>query len=234
MEKLENKLIKLSPSTLHLFLECPRCFWLEKAKDIKRPRGIFPSLPSGMDRVIKIYFDGFRSARTLPTEFAHDDLKGVVLFDDQDRLDKWRSWRTGLVYQDEMSGASLSGALDDLLVKDGKYIPFDYKTKGSMTTEKDAVKYYQNQLDVYALLLESNGLPTTGYGFLLYFSPKSVQQSGTVRFELQPIKITTDIERARQVFRNAVSLLKGPLPPINQNCEYCAWLRKFKIRSDGS
>ena len=28
----KEKQIKLSPSTLNLFLECPRCFWLEIVK----------------------------------------------------------------------------------------------------------------------------------------------------------------------------------------------------------
>ena len=41
--------------------------------------------------------------------------------------------------------------LDDLLVKDGAYIPFDYKTKGSPTNEEDANKYYQTQLDCYEI-----------------------------------------------------------------------------------
>ena len=188
--------IKLSPSTLNLFLECPRCFWLDKVKGIKRPRGIFPSLPGGMDRVIKAYFDTFRAKDILPAELNGNDFKGVQLFHDQVRLEKWRNWRTGLEYHDE-DGSIFSGALDDLLVKDGQYIPFDYKTKGSVTTEEDAVKYYRNQLDGYALLLHENQMPTAGYGYLLYYSPKSVSEKGAVTFELQAIKIATDYERAK-------------------------------------
>jgi len=45
---------KLSPSALNLMKECPRCFWLAQHKVWKRPSGIFPSLPSGMDRILKI------------------------------------------------------------------------------------------------------------------------------------------------------------------------------------
>ena len=48
---------KLSPSALNLFLNCPKCFWLDRNKGKKRPRGIYPSLPGGMDAVIKNYFD---------------------------------------------------------------------------------------------------------------------------------------------------------------------------------
>ena len=39
---------KLSASALKLMEECPRCFWLHH-HDKKRPSGIFPSLPNGMD-----------------------------------------------------------------------------------------------------------------------------------------------------------------------------------------
>lgn len=50
---------KLSPSSLNLMLECPRCFWLQLVKKEKRPDTPFPSLPSGMDKVLKEHFDRF-------------------------------------------------------------------------------------------------------------------------------------------------------------------------------
>ncbi len=221
-----SKQVTLSPSALSLFKNCPRCFWLEKVKNIKRPRGIFPSLPGGMDRVIKTYFDTFRIKGLLPPELRIDAFKGIRLYDDQVQLERWRAWRTGLQYQkdDEV----LSGMLDDLLVKDGAYIPFDYKTKGSPTNEEDATKYYQTQLDCYALMLEGNGLKTAGYGFLLYYTPKEVGENGQVSFEIQPIKIGTDTERAKALVHQALSILTGPAPKSAHDCEYCEWLEKFR------
>ena len=219
--------VKLSPSTLNLFLECQRCFWFDKVKGIKRPRGIFPSLPGGMDRVIKTHFDGFRAKGSLPAELNTTDFDGIKLFADQVQLEKWRSWRTGLEFKDS-DGSILSGALDDLLVKGDRFIPFDYKTKGSVTTEEDAVKYYQHQLDCYSLLLEENAMSTAGYGFLLYYSPKTVSENGSAVFELQTIKVATNPDRARGTFRKAVALLKDPTPATNGRCEYCSWLGKFR------
>lgn len=102
----------------------------------------------------------------------------------------------------------------------------DYKTKGSVTTEDDAVKYYQNQLDCYTLLLQENGMPTAGFGFLLFYSPNRAEERNSVLFELQPIKVATDAERARAIFRKAVALLKGPPPQTNGSCEYCSWLAR--------
>lgn len=42
---------RLSPSSLKLMDECPRCFWLTHHGVWKRPSGIFASLPNGMDRI---------------------------------------------------------------------------------------------------------------------------------------------------------------------------------------
>lgn len=49
-------------------MECPRCFWLQFNKNIHRPRGIFSSLPGGMDGVIKKYYDSYRKQGKLPPE----------------------------------------------------------------------------------------------------------------------------------------------------------------------
>lgn len=217
---------RLSPSSLNLFRDCPRCFWLDKVRGVRRPRGIFPSLPSGMDLVIKTYFDGFRGNGRMPPELSAAAFDGATLFPDQAKLDRWRNWRTGLEYQDG-AGLSLFGALDDLLVKGDRYLPFDYKTKGSPTTEDDARRYYQSQMDCYALLLEANGMPLHGSAVLLYYSPQAVGAEGGVRFTVQPVKLAVDPDRARQTLAAAVALLTGSLPGKSESCEYCGWLEQM-------
>ncbi len=212
---------------MNLFLECPRCFWLDKVKSFKRPRGIFPSLPTGMDREIKVHFDTYRAKNELPPELAGKDFAGAKLFPDQVRLDQWRDWRKGLEYRTR-DGSALGGAIDELLVKDGRHIPFDYKTKGSPTTQEDAVRYYQNQLDCYALLLQENKLQASDYGFLLYYSPKSISENGKAVFEIQAIRIPVDVERGRRTFERAVALLAGDMPESALSCEYCGWITKYK------
>ena len=132
--------IKLSPTALNLFRDCPRCFWLDKVKNIRRPRGIFPSLPGGMDREIKRYFDRYRGMRTLPPELQDEAFQGAHLFSDQSKMNRWRNWKTELEYRDQ-DGSILFGALDDLLVKEDRYIPFDYKTKGSPSPEAQKQRF---------------------------------------------------------------------------------------------
>ena len=217
------KEIRLSPSSLKLFLECPRCFWLQLNEGIHRPRGIFPSLPGGMDGVIKVYFDKYREKGELPPE-----IKGKVkgnLVHNYELLKKWRNWKTGLEYNDEPLGATLFGALDDCLEEDGKYFPLDYKTRGSAPREGDSEKYYGNQLDCYALLLEENGYPVGEFGYLIYYYPKEVKEKGAIIFDVEPVKLKIDTERARKTLSDAVKLLHGYIPSHHSECEYCIWGR---------
>ena len=213
------KAFRLSPTALNLFLDCQRCFWLDRNRDIKRPRGIFPSLPSGMDLVIKTYFDRCRIKNEMPPE-VKDKLPGK-LFSNMRTLEKWRSWsQTDLSHGDNTINATLSGALDDCLMEDGFYIPLDYKTRGSELIE-DPRKYYQTQLDCYCLILNSSGFKTKGIAYLLYFWPLEVFENGMVQFKVEPIRVETNIESAKKIFRDAVTCLGREIPNASSNCEYC-------------
>lgn len=216
-------MIRLSPSTLNLFLECPRCFWLHINEKIHRPRGPFPSLPTGMDGVIKVYFDKYREKGKLPPE-----IEGKVegnLMSDLFLLNKWRNWRTGLEYENKTLGVTLFGALDDCLQYGKYYIPLDYKTRGFAPSQADSKKYYGNQLDCYSLLLEENGYPVKDIGYLVYYYPQKVSEEGNVKFNVEVIKINTDTNQARKTIEQAIKTLNQPIPPHHSECEYCTWGR---------
>ena len=220
-------MIRLSPSTLSLYKECPRCFWMQLNKKVQRPRGIFPSLPGGMDIVIKKYFNKYRGS--LPPEL--DGKIDGVLMEDLPLLNKWRNWRTGLGYHDKERDAVLFGALDDCLTLDKKagpknhtfYIPLDYKTRGFPPQEGASEIYYQHQLDAYTLMLAENGYKVGNYAYLVYYFPKEVGKNGVVQFEVKPVKINTDIERARKIFQDAIDLLRSKLPKEHSTCEFGLW-----------
>lgn len=215
-------MLRISPTTgLSLFRDCPRCFWMHYNENVHRPRGIFPSLPGGMDLVIKKYFDNFRG--TLPPEIeGHVEGK---LIPELGLMNKWRNWRTGLEYEDKKLDAVLFGALDECLIdEDNHYIPLDYKTKGSAPKDGDSEKYYQTQLDTYSFLLNKNGYKTRDFAYLVYYFPKEVKKNGIVNFEVKSIKIETDLKRAQKTFEDAILLLQSPIPKKHSECEYCLWI----------
>jgi len=226
------KKIRLSPSALSLYLDCPRCFWLDKNRGIKRPRGIFPSLPGGMDIAIKAYFDRYRLRNEMPPEIA-GKVSGK-LFPDLEVLEHWRSWRTtDLCYEDKALNAVLSGALDDCVIDGGYYVPLDYKTRGSGIKENPAI-YYQTQLDSYCLMLDSRGYGTPGFSYLVYYWPLEVREQGIVKFKVEPIKIATNSESVKKTFSDAVRLLSGGMPAPSMECEYCAMISRRRGASGGS
>ena len=149
-------------------------------KKVRRPSGPFPSLPSGMDNILKVHFDKHRKDDTIPEELA-GKFEGR-LFRDVGKLDVWRNNFRGLRYLDEKSGITLTGALDDLFVtSDGKYAPLDFKTRG-FPRKEDTHKHYQHQMDLYSFLLEKNSMDPANYAILIFYHPLNVEDDHNVVF----------------------------------------------------
>jgi len=215
--------IRLSPSALNLFNGCQRCFYLEKKLGLKQPGGIFPSLPGGMDNIIKKYYDKYIGTGDLPPDIRDKDITGK-LFPDQAQMKKWRNWRaTNLKYVDEDRNAYLTGALDECIILDEGYIPTDYKTRGYPLKDlNDPKKYYQTQMDCYELMFASSGYKTLGYSYLIYYHPTGINSEGLVQFEITVIKMDTSWRSAKRIFGQAVDLLRqDDIPLENPECEYC-------------
>jgi len=218
------KTYKLSPSGLSLFSDCSRCFWLDYNKDISRPTAIFPSLPSGMDRVLKAYFDSFRKKGKLPPELAKLG-NGVTLFDDESLLDVWRNNFKGIRWSDE-EGNVLRGAVDEILKKGNLLIVLDFKTRG-FPIKKDTHESYQDQLNIYNFLLRKNGLETEEYAYLLFFHPKKMK-SGGVAFHSELVKVRISPKNAEKLFKDALKVLKGRMPKSAKDCKYCKWAKSLQ------
>jgi len=215
---------KLSPSTLSLFSECPRCFWLAFRKDVKRPAGIFPSLPSGMDAVLKTHFDSYMEKGELPPELKSLDDGKLKLFDDAEKLKIWRSNFKGIQWKDK-EGNILRGAIDNLLKKGEKLIVLDFKTRG-FPLKEDTAEHYQNQLNLYNLLFRKNGYKTEDYAYLLFYHPTAVNKKGEVVFHTDLVKMEIDVTAAEELFNNALRVLESDeVPAPSTECQYCGWLK---------
>lgn len=204
-------LISLSPSTLSLYVECPRCFWLKIVKKIDRPRGPMPTIMSGLDLVIKAYYDQYRGKDELPPIVA-GKLPGKL----------YRQVSPWLTMGDPETNTKLVGKLDELLEPEpGLVAPIDHKSRGKRAD--DVHKAYQLQMDVYDLLLQSSGFKTPHKAWLIYYIP-DVMQDEQFTFAVDLKEVLTDPERAKQVFLNAAKVARGPEPEPNAECEYCRWL----------
>ncbi len=215
---------KLSPSSINVMLECPRCFWLQLVKKLRRPSGAFPSLPGGMDKILKKHFDNFMENGELPPEIKKHGLKnGYRLFDDKKLLDIWRNNFKGLQYVDKTSGFLLKGAVDNILSKGKKLVVLDYKTRGYPLKE-DTAEHYQTQMDIYNFLLRENGYKTEDYAYLLFYHPEKVVENGDVVFNTDLVKMETSAENGAKAFKKAIKILKSEKPPkASEDCKFCAY-----------
>ena len=199
---------KFSPSRLSLINDCPRCFWLHFNKGIKRPEGIFPSLPNGMDKILKAHFDAFRDKDQLPPELK--ELDDVKLYDNIFLLEAWRNYRQGIKWEDE-HGNIFMGAVDNILKKGDKLIVLDYKTRG-YALKDDTAEHYRLQQNVYNFLLRKNGYETEDYFFLLFYVPNKVTKTGEVIFDTTLVKMDVDVKMAEKTWKKTLKLLDGDCP----------------------
>lgn len=211
----------LSPSTLSLFRECPRCFWRQFNEGIKRPNGIFPSLPSGMDRVLKSHFDYFMKKSSLPPELQA--LSHMQLFSDEGQLSTWRNYKKGIRWTDG-KGNVVCGAIDNLLTHNGKLVILDYKTRG-FPLKDDTHEHYQDQLNVYSFLLKENGQPVESYAYLLFYHPNKVLPTGEVLFNTDLKKVEVSLKNAERLIKDAVEVLESSCPNMSKKCEWCCWIK---------
>lgn len=209
--------IKLSPSTLNFFIDCPRCFWLSFNKDIDPPSGPMPSITNGIDRVIKEYMDRYRPHGKIPP-FLHGKVQGKLI----EFLPK--------TLKCEINGHILNGKLDECLVlDDGFHVPLDHKSKGFAPKEDHEIhKAYQLQMDCYTLLLEKNGHKTNNTGYIVYYYPAFGELHNGIPFRVHAVKIRTNPKTAIDVFNKAIKCLEGPEPKSGKDCGLCQYLEARK------
>ena len=214
----------LSPHTLNLFEDCPRCFWFHVVEGTlyKRPESPASTLPRGMDGLIKKYFDEYRRKKLLPPEIK-PFIKGTLV--DEKVITKWRSWKTGLSFVD-YDGHRLLGALDECLISDGIYIPLDYKTRG-FKLKYDSTSYYILQMSCYNFLLHKNNYRISSNAYLVFYIPSQYSSGSIVKFDVEVRKVNTySPEKVYSIFREAVNILLEEEPPLpSESCSFCRWAK---------
>jgi hypothetical protein len=218
----------LSPSSAGKFDDCPRCFWTEKVKKIAPPRGIVASIMGGIDRTMKAWHDEHRPLGRTP-DMVQELPDGTALFGDQPVLERWRNWKTGLRHETEEF--ECGGAVDDVVVEsDGLFSPLDYKSRGSEPPDGYAEKYYQHQVDIYALLLNANGMRPSGKAYFRFAWPTfDAKSPDGLRFAGKFVAVAVDMARGEDLLRRAAACLLLPsAPESDPECEICAWHEKMK------
>ena len=180
---------KLSRSKIDLFLECPRCFYLDNKLGIKRVPGFPFSINSAIDYLLKQEFDYYRAANEQhPLQKKYKlDARPVS----HDELDEWRNNFGGIKYLHQPTNLLVTGAIDDLWINNyNEYIVVDYKAtaKDEAVTNLDQEWQdgYKRQMEVYQWLLRQNGLNVSNSGYFVYCTGKMDRQffDNKIEFEV--------------------------------------------------
>jgi CRISPR/Cas system-associated exonuclease Cas4 (RecB family) len=233
----QTKPFKVSRSKIELFMQCPRCFWLDARLKIKRPNGPPFNINKAIDELFKKEFDLHRAAGTqhplqikfkvAAKPFAHDDI------------DKWRHNFTGVFTLHEPTNLHVFGAVDDVWVNEaGELIVVDYKAtaKDKPVAELGPVggwqDSYRRQMEVYQWLLRANGHNVSNTGYFVY-ATGDMNADGfndTIKFTTHVFAHEGTDDWVEKTLIKMKECLDGDMPEVGEAamggpCEYCTYAR---------
>ena len=226
---------KVSRSKIELFMQCPRCFWLDTRLKIKRPSGPPFNINKTIDELFKKEFDAYR-AKAEPHPLMTDNQIKAIPYAHAD-LDTWRYNFTGIVALHEPTNLHVFGAIDDVWVNpDGELIVVDYKAtskKTEVSIDSDWQMSYKRQLEVYQWLLRQNGFAVNNTGYFVYTNA-SLEPEGfgdKLEFFTKVIPYTgSDAWVEPTLIKMKACMDSDDMPPIGDAamggpCDFCSYAR---------
>ncbi len=224
----------LSRSKIDLFLECPRCFYLDRRIGVGRVPGFPFSLNSAVDHLLKQEFDIHRavgSKHPLMEKYGLDLVPAP-----HEKINEWRHNFTGVRYHHAPTNFIVSGAIDDLWINpSGEYAVVDYKATakaGDITAlDQDWHRGYKRQMEIYQWILRQNGLKISDTGYFVYCNGKTDRAAfdGKLEFDITLIAYTGSDAWIEQALMDARACLIGNAIPIaSANCDWCAYTTALK------
>ena len=219
----------LSRSKVDLFMECPRCFYLDRRLGIARPAGFPFNLNSAVDALLKKEFDAYRAKGEPHPLMAGAGLNAVPHAHPD--LDAWRTNFKGIRFEDKKTNFILFGAIDDLWrdLGTGELIVADYKATSKdaeVTLDAEWQDGYKRQMEFYQWLLRRQGLAVSRRGWFVYCNGRRDLEAfgNRLEFRVKMIPYEGDDAWIEPVLADIRGTLDAPEPPaLDEDCEYCAF-----------
>jgi len=220
---------RLSRSKIALFMECPRCFYIDNKLGTPRPPGFPFNLNSAVDALLKKEFDIHRAAKSSHPLMNQYGVDAVPFTHPQ--IDTWRENFKGIEHRHAETGFTVSGAVDDVWVNaTGELIIVDYKSTSKdekiEALDKDWHKGYKNQMEIYQWLFRRNGFRVSDQGYFVYANAGKDKAAfdGVLEFEITLVPHTGDDSWVEQTLRDIKKTLDGnDLPDRSPDCDYCTY-----------
>jgi CRISPR/Cas system-associated exonuclease Cas4 (RecB family) len=220
---------RLSRSKIALFLECPRCFYVDNKLGVGRPPGFPFNLNSAVDALLKKEFDIHRDGKTAHPLMEAYGVKAVPFAHPE--MDTWRENFKGVECKHKATGFTVSGAVDDVWINDDKeLIVVDYKSTSKdekiEALDKEWHDGYKRQMEIYQWLLRQRGFTVSDQGYFVYANASKDKKAfdGQLEFEvtLVPYKGNTDwVEGTLAALKKCLDSEEIPAP--GKDCDYCKY-----------
>lgn len=223
---------KLSRSKLDMFLNCPRCFYLDRKHGITRPPSYPFTLNNAVDNLLKKEFDYYRS-RQEPHPLMLEAGIDAVPFD-HPRLNEWRdALHAGIQYKVPGTNIILTGGIDDVWIgSDGKLILVDYKATskaGQVSLDADWQIAYKRQIEIYQYLFMSNGFDVSKTAYFVYCNGKANNErfDKHLDFDISVLPYEGDIGWVEKAVSYAYNCLcMDDIPDAGTSCAHCKYVNQ--------
>lgn len=220
---------RLSRSKIDLFLNCPRCFYLDRKLGVAQPPGYPFSLNSAVDKLLKKEFDVHRAEGTPHPLMQTYGIDAIPLA--HEKMDEWRdSLRRGITFQIDHSNVVVTGGVDDVWINpQGEFIIVDYKATSKdseVTLDADWQIGYKRQMEIYQWLFRKNGYKVAKTGYFVYCNGNTDKEAfdGKLEFDIKIIGYDGDDSWVEKTILSAIECLKGEkMPASGDDCDYCKY-----------
>lgn len=224
----------LSRTKLDLFMNCPRCFYLDVRLGVGQPPGYPFSLNNAVDILLKKEFDIHRANGT-----SHPFMKAYGIdakpFQDK-RMEEWRNARTaGISFFHEPTNFVIRGGIDDVWINANNELHVvDYKATsktGEVSLDAEWQGGYKRQMEVYQWLFKQNKFKVSPIGYFVYVNGKTDREAfdAKLEFDVKIIPYEGDnswVEETLAKIREC--LLKDKLPSATEGCDFCLYRKSVQ------
>lgn len=222
---------KLSRSRLENFINCPRCFYLDRRLGLEPPGIPAFTLNSAVDELLKKEFDSYRRERKTHPLMAASGVEAIPFA--HPMIDEWREVFKGVRHHHRPTNFVIFGAVDDIWVdKAGELYVVDYKstsTSEPITLDSEYRQAYKRQMEIYQWLLRKQSLKVSDTGYFVYCNADKSKESfgGKLEFGLEIIPYKGSDDWVEGVILEAHKCLSNnQLPDYSDGCEYCQYRKE--------
>ena len=219
---------RLSRSKIDLFMQCPRCFYIDNKLGTARPPGFPFNLNSAVDHLLKKEFDIHRARKTAHPLMEAYKIDAVPFA--HPKMDEWRENFKGIDTFHKETGFTVCGAIDDVWVDAKQELHIvDYKST-SKDEEIDALEEdwhdgYKRQMEIYEWLFRQNGFTVSNTGYFVYANGRKDREAfdGKLEFDLTIIPYVGNDSWIAPVLTQIKKTLDAGAPLQSEDCDYCMY-----------